>query len=105
MFVLCKVCAKFRDKRGNVIFTFDRGNLFDFIEVPDAIQEDPLFEMLHADGSLTCNPTAAEEKALENDPMAGMDASGKRKTVKTVGKDAVKDESPVNDMTAPKTEK
>ena len=113
MFVLCKVCAKFRDKRGNEIFTFDRGNLFDFIEVPDAIQEDPLFEMLHADGSLTCNPTAAEKKALENDPMAGMDASGKRKTAKAapsptgkaVDKDTTKGDGPGDIEEHPRTEK
>ena len=110
---MCRVCAQFRDKRGNVIFTVNQGLMDKFTEVPDAIREDPLFEMLCADHSIEANLTPVQRKTVENDPMAGMDPSGKRKTAKTAsagtgksaGKEAVKDESPADDGAAASTEK
>ena len=79
MFMLCRVCAQFRDARGKVIFTVDRGLVNQFTEAPDAIQEDPLFAMLKADGSLQSGLTDAQKKVLENDPMAGAEPDGKEK--------------------------
>ena len=82
MMILSRVCAQFRDARGNVIFTVDPSNWLTFVEAPEAIMEDPLFQMLVEDGSLDASITPAKRKTLENDPTAGTDASGKRKTVK-----------------------
>ena len=82
MFMLCRVCAQFRDARGKVIFTVDRGLVNQFTEAPDAIQEDPLFAMLKADGSLQSGLTDAQKKVLENDPMAGAEPDGKEKAAK-----------------------
>ena len=78
MMILSRVCAQFRDARGNVIFTVDPSNWLTFVEAPDAIQEDPLFQMLVEDGSLDASITPAKRKTLENDPTAGTDASGKK---------------------------
>ena len=82
MFMLCRVCAQFRDARGKEIFTVDRGMLNQFMEVPDAIRQDPLFAMLLADGSIKTNVSPAEQKTLESDPMADAEPDGKQKTVK-----------------------
>ena len=78
MMILSRVCAQFRDARGNVIFTVDPSNWLTFVEAPEAIQEDPLFQMLVEDGSLDASITPAKRKTLENDPTAGTDASGKK---------------------------
>ena len=83
MLILSKVCAQFRDARGNVIFTVDEKNMLNFIEAPDAIQEDPLFQMLLEDRSLEASVSAVRKKQLEQDPTAGVDAAGKKKGGKT----------------------
>ena len=41
MMILSRVCAQFRDARGNVIFTVDPSNWLNFVEAPEAIMEDP----------------------------------------------------------------
>ena len=79
MFILSRVCAEFHDRHGNVIHRISRNDLLTFREAPDAIQEDPLFQLLLADGSIETPPKdAKEKKKLENDPTAGADASGRR---------------------------
>ena len=79
MFLLAHVCAEFRDRNGNAIFRITREQLNGFLNAPDAIQEDPLFAMLVADGSLVFPPKDEKEKAsLENDPTRGIDATGKK---------------------------
>ena len=80
MFIMSRVCAEFRDRKGNPIFTINEKNMLNFIEAPDAIQEDPLFQLLLADRAIEANVTPAQRRALEQDPMAGMDASGKMVT-------------------------
>ena len=80
MFIMSRVCAEFRDRKGNPIFTINEKNMLNFIEAPDAIQEDPLFQLLLADKAIEANVTPAQRRALEQDPMAGMDASGKMVT-------------------------
>ena len=83
MFMMCQVCAQFRDTRGKEIFTVNCGMLNQFMEVPDAIRQDPLFAMLLADGSVKTNVSSAEQKTLEKDSMADAEPDGKQKTVKS----------------------
>ena len=103
MLIMCRVCAQFRDKRGNVIFTVDQGLMDRFTEAPDAIQEDPLFAMLCADHSIEANLTPVQRKTVENDPMAGMDPSGKRKTAKAATGGNGKTDNKVTDQGEPET--
>ena len=46
-------------------------------EVPEAIKQDLLFDMLVADGSIKTPETAAQRKLLEQEPMLEMGADGK----------------------------
>ena len=79
MNILPRVCAEFRDRRGNVVHTIHPEDLKVYQDVPDAVQEDPLFRMLLADGSILLPPKDTKErKNLENDPMAGATADGKK---------------------------
>jgi len=79
MYILSRVCAEFRDREGNVIHRIGRNDVLTFHEAPDAVQEDLLFKMLVADGSIELPPKdVKEKKRLENDPMAGADATGRR---------------------------
>ena len=96
MMILSRVYAQFRDARGNVIFTVDPSNWLTFVEAPEAIQEDPLFQMLVEDGSLDASITPAKRRTLENDPTAGTDASGKK-----VGKPAAKKSSSMAESAEP----
>ncbi len=79
MKILSRVCADFHDQKGNVIYRIrpvDRLVYKD--DAPDAIRDDLLFKMLVADGSIEVIETAAQEKAMEQDPTAGADATGKK---------------------------
>ena len=102
MMILSRVCAQFRDARGNVIFTVDPSNWLTFVEAPEAIQEDPLFQMLVEDGSLDASITPAKRKTLENDPTAGTDASGKKVGKPAAKKNTAKAEAPA-EQTDPDT--
>ena len=78
MLILSRVCADFYDKNRNRIHRITQEDLGHYRNAPDNIREDPLFQMLLDDGSIKFPPDDAEEKrALENDPMAGADASGR----------------------------
>ena len=77
MLIMSRVCAEFHDRKGNTVFTIDEKNMQRFIDAPVAIQEDPLFQLLVDDGTLVANVTPAQRRTLEQDPMAGVDASGK----------------------------
>ena len=84
MNILSRVCAEFRDRKGNVIHRIGRNDLLVYHEAPDAIQEDILFKMLVADGSIELPPEGKKEKRkLEDDPMKGIDPSGKKEKVET----------------------
>ena len=50
-----------------------------FITAPESIQEDPLFGMLVADGSLETGVDERQRKVLEKEPEAGVSADGKKK--------------------------
>ena len=83
MLIMSRVCAEFHDRKGNTVFTIDEKNMQRFIDAPVAIQEDPLFQLLVDDGTLVANVTPAQRRTLEQDPMAGVDASGKIKVPET----------------------
>jgi len=79
MRILSRVCAIFKDRNGNEIHRITRNDLMVMHDAPDAIRQDPLFNLLVADRSLEVIPEGnkKKEKQLENDPTAGIDASGK----------------------------
>ncbi len=78
MLIIPYVCADFRDKAGNRIFRITADMLRTMQGVPEAIKQDLLFDMLVADGSIKTPETVAQRKLLEQDPMIGMNAEGKR---------------------------
>jgi len=80
MLLLAHVCAEFRDRNGNTIFRVTAKDLnHTFLEAPDAIREDPLFAMLANDGSIVFPPKDEKErKRLENEPLLGVDPTGRR---------------------------
>ena len=52
MLIICHVCAEFHNKKGETVLTVSPDMLTGFISAPEEIQEDPLYGMLMADGSL-----------------------------------------------------
>ncbi len=84
MLILSRVCVDFKDRRGNVIFSVTPRNRLTFVNAPEAIQEDAIFSLLIAEGSLEVAVPAKRKRELEGEPMAGADASGKRNK-KTAG--------------------
>ena len=79
MTIIAHVCAEFTDSHRNPIYTITSAMLNDVLyNVPEAIREDPLFDMLVA-GSLKAVDTAADRKAAEKDPLAGITAEGRKK--------------------------
>ena len=77
MLIIPYVCADFRDKKGNPIFRITADMLRTMQDVPEAIKQDLLFDMLVQDGSIKTPETVAQRKLLEQDPMIGMNAEGK----------------------------
>ena len=78
MLMMSRVCAEFHDAKGVPIFTVTPTRRNTFVMAPEEIREDPLFQMLVNDGALTADVTPAERRNLENDPMAGVTAEGKK---------------------------
>ena len=78
MLILPRVCAEFRNPRGDVIFTVPPSARLQVQEAPDEIRQDPLFDMLIAERSLEAVVSAAQQRKLENDPAAGADAAGRK---------------------------
>ena len=68
MLLLSRVCAEFHDKSGAVLFAIRAADRMSFIEAPESIRQDPLFDMLVNEGSLETPTSKAEQKKLENDP-------------------------------------
>ena len=77
MLILSRVCADFHDSHGHLLFSVTPATRNTFINAPDTIREDPLFDLLCTDGSLEAGITQAQQRQMENDPDAGHDASGK----------------------------
>ena len=82
MTILSRVCAEFHDRNGKVIFSISPANRFSFLEAPEAIQEDPLFPLMLADGSLEAVRSVKQQKALEKNPAADTTAEGKKAPAK-----------------------
>lgn len=80
MFILSRVCADFHNSKGERIHRVSPANLLSFHEAPEAIREDPLFQMLVNEGSLEASVTPARKKQLEDNPQEGADAAGRKRT-------------------------
>ena len=79
MKILSRVCAEFKDKKGNVVYRIGPADRLVYLEdVPESIKEDLLFGALLAEGSIDVDEAATEKKAAEQDPMAGALADGKK---------------------------
>ncbi len=78
MMILSRVCAQFHNARGETLLTVTPAMRNIFTDAPETIREDPLFDLLVADGSMEVAVTAGRKKLLENDPMKGADASGRK---------------------------
>ena len=90
MLILSRVCAEFHNAKGEKIFAVTPLTRNSFIEAPEAIREDPLFQMLVSEGSLEAAVTPVRQKQLEADPLEGSDpagrkepAAGRRKTARS----------------------
>ena len=77
MLILSRVCADFYDRNRNLIHRITPADRNLYYDAPDAIQQDPLFQLLLDDGSILLAESPVKQKAIENDPMAGADATGK----------------------------
>ena len=95
MKMLSRVCAEFKNKQGDVIFRITPADRLRYIDdAPDEIREDLLFRMLVEDGSIEVVETAAQKKAMEQDPAAGTDATGKKPA--KAGAETKTDEKPAD---------
>ena len=79
LLILSRVCADFHDRSGKTIFRIRATDRLNLIEAPEAIREDPLFQMLLDDGALEASLNRNRTKELENDPAEGTAADGTRK--------------------------
>ena len=77
MMIVPYVCADFYDRNRNLIHRITPADLGKFNYPPEKIKEDPLFQMLVDDGSIRIPEEKSAQKALENDPYAGITAEGK----------------------------
>ena len=84
MLILARVCADFYDKKRNLIHRITQRDLGVFRDVPESIQQDPLFQMLVDDGSIKYPADAAKDRALEQDPFAGTTPDGREKKPKVM---------------------
>ena len=78
MLILSRVCAEFRDHTGAIIHRVTPETRLTFREAPEAIREDPLFQMLVSEGSLEAAVTSVQRKKLEAEPLEGTDATGRK---------------------------
>jgi hypothetical protein len=78
MLILSRVCAEFRDSAGTVIYRVTPDTRLTFQEAPEAIREDPLFNLLVGEGALEAAVTPVRKMQLEADPMAETDAAGRK---------------------------
>ncbi len=77
MIIIPYVCAEFHDKYGIVLGKIRPGDLRTDIEVPDSIRQDPLFDMLVRDKSISIPTNRAELKQLENEPEQKIARAGR----------------------------
>ena len=78
MMILSRVCALFRNRAGKELYTVTPEKRLTILDdVPEEIQEDPLFDLLVADGSIEVSLSASRRRMLEQDPVQETDATGK----------------------------
>ena len=87
MEIVSHVCAEFRDRKGLILFSIGPTLINQTMVAPDAIREDPLFGLLVAEGSMKVFGSREDQREFEKDPMKDIDATGKKKTTKTVKAD------------------
>ena len=78
MTIVSRVCAEFCDRSGKTLLVIRPQDLLTIMDAPEEIREDPLFDMLIADGSLEAVRSVEQQKSLESDPVAGTTAEGKK---------------------------
>ncbi len=78
MLILSRVCAEFHDARGNTLLSVRPENLLSFLEAPEEIRADPLFNLMLRDGSMEAVRSVQQQRALEADPKAGTNAEGRK---------------------------
>ena len=111
MMIIPYVCADFYDRNRNLIHRITPADLGKFNYPPESIKEDPLYQMLVDDGSIRTPEEKSEQRALENDPYAGITAEGKQEKpkaekpkaetkTKTNAKASVQTEAKVENKTA-----
>ena len=77
MMIMSHVSAEFRDREGNSLMVIPESQINKLIyDAPEGIRQDPLFDLMVADGSLVATDRSAC-KELEADPLAGLTADGK----------------------------
>ena len=86
--IVCHVAAEFHDRTGRTVFAVSPSDTARILQAPEEIQEDPLFRLLSGDGTLQAVTSVEEKRRLESDPLAGIDAEGKK-----ISRKAVKDEN------------
>ena len=86
--ILPRVCADFYDKNRKLLYKITQADLGRYIELPEEVQQDPLFEMLAGDGSIKFAIDPKKDRALEQDPYAGTTPDGREIKVKSEGKAA-----------------
>ena len=70
MTILSRVCVEFHDNAGTVLFTVNPGDLLKpLYDVPEAIRQDPLFNLLRNDHSIEVSDDGPRKKQLEQDPL------------------------------------
>ncbi len=84
MLIVPRVCAEFHSPT----VTVHPHMLGAVVEAPESIRQDLLFQMLVNDGSLKAVENAADQKAMENDPMAGVSADGRSEADAAIAKAA-----------------
>ena len=92
MTIVPHVCAEFHDKTGAVIHTIRPADLQLISEAPDAIRQDPLFDLLVQDGTLQVPETKSELKKLENDPESKAPETKAQETAENVSSAAPAEE-------------
>ena len=80
--IVCHVAAEFHDRTGKTVFTVSPSDTDRIIQAPEEIQEDPLFGMLTGDGTLQAVASLEDKRRLENNPLTGIDAEGKKMTLR-----------------------
>ena len=78
MTILSHVSVDFTYKHHNILFSVPPHLIDCVLTAPDEIQQDPIFDLLLADGSLEAVRSVARKKALENDPANEVTAEGKK---------------------------